>query len=383
MSLSRRTLLGVAAAGTASAAFSAPRRAQSPALGAGVDAAVRAALDAGACPGIAVAIGRRGAPLFVKDYGLANLETGSAVDSHSSFRIGSLTKQFAAAAAVKLSSSGRLDLDEACSKYLPAFASAEWFSIRELMNHTAGLSEEASPSSPVGAEGPKSSIALAQDIAAQPKLFDFPPGTAWLYSNANYIVLGAVIEQVTGQPLAAAMDELVFQPLGLESLAFDTVSAVVPGRVGGYSPTDEASRFINAAYIEIADTGAAGAMRGTAADLVKWHHLLLSGSLFDQARVQELLTPGRLRDGRLSGANRFSEQDAGYGDTQYALGLLVSPPSAPGPVIQHYGYINGFSACLETYTDHGVTMAVLCNGDVGPQMPFRGIRRAVVADMSA
>jgi CubicO group peptidase (beta-lactamase class C family) len=383
MSLSRRGLLGVAAAGTASAAFGAPRPAQSSSLGADIDAAVRTALDAGACPGIAVAIHRRGAPLFVKDYGLANIETGSAVDSHSTFRIGSLTKQFAAAAAVKLASSGQLDLDENCSKYLPAFASAERFTIRELMNHTAGLSDEASPSAPAWTGSPKSSIALAQDIAGQPKLFDFRPGTAWLYSNANYIVLGAVIEQLTGQSLADAMYELVFQPLGLRSLAFDTVSAVVPGRVAGYSPTDEASRFVNAAYIEIADTGAAGAMRGTAMDVVKWHHLLLSGALFDQARVQELLTPGRLRDGRLSGANRFSERDAGYGETQYALGLLVSPPSAVGPVVQHYGYINGFSACLETYTDHGVTMAVLCNGDVGPQMPFRGIRRAVVSDISA
>lgn len=383
MSLSRRAILGAVAAGTATAAFSVPSRAQSQALGAGVDAAMRAALDAGACPGIAVAVGRRGAPLFVKDYGLANLETGSAVDSHSIFRIASLTKQFAAAAAVKLASQGRLDLDEAALNYLPAFASAERFSIRELMTHTAGLSDEASPSSPAGAEGPKSSIALAQEIAAQPRLFDFPPGTAWLYSNANYIVLGAVIEQVTGRPLGAAMDELIFGPLGLESLAFDTVSAVVPGRVSGYSPTEDASRFINAAHIEIADAGAAGAMRGTAVDLMRWHHRLLSGALFDQAHVRELLTPGRLRDGRLSGANRFSEQDAGYGDTQYALGLLVPPPSESGPVIQHYGYINGFSACLETYTDHGVTMAVLCNGDVGPHMPFRGIRRAVVAEMSA
>jgi len=382
MSLSRRIVLG-AAVGTAGAAFSAPGHAQSPTLGAAVDTAVRAALDAGACPGIAVAIGRRETPLFVQNYGLANLETGTPVDSRSIFRIASLTKQFAAAAVVKLASLGRLDLDDAVQNHLPAFASTERFSLRELMTHTAGLSEQASPSSAADAEGPKSSIALAQAIAAQPKLFDFPPGTAWLYSNANYITLGAVIEQVTGQPLAAAMEALIFQPLGLESLAFDTASAVVPGRVNGYSPTEEATRFINAAHIEIADAGAAGAMRGTAADLMRWHHLLLSGALFDQAHVRALLTPGRLRDGRLSGANRFSAQDAGYGDTQYALGLLVAPPSELGPMIQHYGYINGFSACLETYVAHGVTMAVLCNGDVGPNTPFRGVRRAVMAALAA
>lgn len=379
---SRRAFLSAAAAGTVSTALTAPSHAQASALSAEIDAAAQTALDAGACPGIAVAIGQRGAPLFVKDYGLANLETGTRVDSRSVFRIASLTKQFAAVAALKLAAKGALSLDEAVLNYLPAFASSERFSVRELMIHTAGLSDDALGACQADRKDPASSLDLAQEIAKQPKLFDFSPGTAWLYSNANYKVLGAVIEQVTGKSLAVAMAELVTQPLGLGSLAFDTNSAVISGRVSGYS-TDGASRFKNADHIDISKAGASGAMRGTAADLVQWHHLLLSGALFDKARVQELLTPGRLRDGRLSGANRFNPQDAGYGETQYALGLLVSPPTKLGPVVQHYGYIEGFSACLETYTDHGVTMAVLCNGEVGPHLPFRGIRRAVLANLSA
>lgn len=383
MTLSRRAVLSAAAAGAAGAAISAPCLAQVPALGAGIDAAVQAALDAGACPGTAVAIGLRGEALFVKDYGWANLETGTLVQSNSIFRIASLTKQFAAVAALKLASLGMLNLDEAVLNYLPAFASADRFSVRELMTHTAGLSDEGGSSSQADEVGPKSSITLAQEIAAQTRLFDFPPGTAWLYSNANYKVLGAVIEQVTGRPLAAVMEELLFRPLGLESLAFDTSSAVVPGRVSGYSATEDGAGFNNANHIEIAEAGASGAMRGTAHDLVRWHHLLLSGAVLDQAGLRELLTPGRLRDGRTSGANRFSPQDAGYGDTQYALGLLVSPTSALGPVIQHYGYIEGFSACLETYPDKGLTIAVLCNGEVGPNLPFRGVRRAVLAHMSS
>lgn len=383
MGFSRRAILSAAAAGTVSATFSAPSHAQSSTLSAGIDAAVRIALDAGACPGIAVAIGRRGKALFVKDYGFANLETGTPVDSRSVFRIASLTKQFTAVAALKLAASGALNLDEAVQTYLPAFASAERFSVRELMIHTAGLSDEAPAPAQVDPEGATSSLELAQEIAKQPKLFDFSPGTAWLYSNANYKVLGAVIEQVTGKPLATAMSELVTQPLGLKSLAFDSNSAVVSGRVSGYAAAEGAARFKNADHIDITKVGAAGAMRGTAADLVRWHDLLLSGALLDKARVQELLTPGRLRDGRLSGANRFNPQDAGYGETQYALGLLVSPSAKFGPLVQHYGYIEGFSACLETYTDHGVTMAVLCNGEVGPNLPFRGIRRAIVAHLSA
>lgn len=382
MRLSRRAIFCGAAAATVSAAFTAPSHAQSSTLSASIDAAAQMALDAGACPGIAVAIGRRGTPLFVKDYGFANLETRTPVDRRSVFRIASLTKQFAAVAALKLAAKGALNLDEAVSNYLPAFASLEPFSVRELMTHTAGLSDEAPDSAPTDPEGAASSLALAQNIAKHPKLFDFPPGTAWLYSNANYKVLGAVIEQVTGKPLATAMSELVTQPLGLESLAFDSNSAVVAGRVSGYAATEGAARFRNADHIDITRAGASGGMRGTAADLVRWHDLLLSGALFDKARVQELLTPGRLRDGRLSGANRFNPQDAGYGETQYALGVLVSPSPKLGPVVQHYGYIEGFSACLETYTDHGVTMAVLCNGEVGPHLPFRGVRRAITAHLS-
>lgn len=377
MTLSRRAILG-GAAGTTTMALSAASLAQVPGLDADVDAAVQAALDAKACPGAAVAIGLRGATLFARDYGLANLETQTPVDGGSIFRIASLTKQFAAVAALKLASLKMLSLDDAVLEYVPAFASADRFSVRELMNHTAGLSDEGGSSQRTGDEVAISSTALAEEIAGQPKLFDFPPGTAWLYSNANYKVLGAVIERVTGLPLAAAMDELLFRPLSLTSLAFDDQRAVVPGRVSGYSATESGDGFYNA-DLEIAAAGAAGAMRGSAHDLVRWHDMLLSGAVLDSESRLALLTPGRLRDGRLSGANRFSPQDANYGDTQYALGVLVSPASALGPVVQHYGYIAGFSACLETYTDAGLTIAILCNGEAGPSLPFRAVRRAVLA----
>lgn len=381
--LSRRLVLGgavVLAGGSTNAEAFTPQRTT---FQSAIDAAAEAAVQAGACPGLCVAISRDGASMADSGYGSANLETETPVTRDSVFRIGSITKQFAAACVVRLAAEGRVDLDKAASVYLPAFATLAPFSLRELMNHTAGLSDGQETTCLATAGEARSQLALASEIAAQGNPFDFAPGTAWLYSNANYIVLGAVIEQVTGTPLAEAMRRMIFAPLALTSAAFDMAGAVVPGRASGYTPGDKAADFVNAAYIEIADTGAAGAMRATAPDLVRWHEALFSGALFEHRWVEEMLTPGRLRDGRVSGANRFSPNDASYGDVQYGMGLLLPPAEARGRSALHYGYINGFSACLETWIDHGITMAVLCNGDVGPHLPFRAVRAAINASLDA
>jgi len=87
------------------------------------------------------------------------------------------------------------------------------------------------------------------------------------------------------------------------------------------------------------------------------------------------MTPGRLRDGSLSGSKRFSPGDAVMGDTQYGMGLLLPPPVESHRSILHYGVIEGFVSCLETYVDMDLTLAVLCNADNGPGLPFRGIRK--------
>ena len=373
--VTRRTLLagGTAAGLTSYAALAAPT------ADADIGAAATDALKAHGCPGLSVAVGRRGKILLARGYGLASVETRSAVTEKTIFRIGSLTKQFTAAAVIKLAAQGRVSLSAPISQYLPAFGKLPAFSVLESMNHTAGLhSDEGAPPEP-SASGVRTQIQLADDIAGQVKPFDFAPGTAWLYSNANYIVLGAVIESVTGKPLAQAMADLVVTPLRLETVAIDRSDAALPDRATGYSPGNSPKvSFEKAAFIEIAEAGGAGAMRGNAVDLCRWHQALLGGNLFGQVYLDIMLRPGLLRDGRLSGANRFSPDDAHYGDVQYACGLLVSGPDDPHPNILHYGFINGFSAMLQTYRDSGISFAVLCNSDVNPDLPFRSIRKAVV-----
>jgi CubicO group peptidase (beta-lactamase class C family) len=341
-----------------------------------VEAAAMNALKDGACPGVQVSVWQDGKSVLSRSFGRANIETATPVSANSIFRIGSLTKQFTAAAIIKLAADGRLRIEDPVARFLPAMARLPEMSLLELMNHTAGLHDDGQEES--RSRGTASQEQLAVAIASQAKPLDFAPGTAWLYSNANYIVLGAVIEKVTGVPLAEALAALIFRPLGLRKSAVDKNADVVPNRASGYTPVDGGKgKFVNADYIDISDAGGAGAMRSAASDLCMWHTALLSGKLFAQPFVKLMTTPGRLRDGRVSGANRFSPEDANYGGVQYACGLLVQSSGPNGRVISHNGFINGFSAVLESYVDRRLTFAVLCNADVGPRLPFRAIRRAL------
>jgi D-alanyl-D-alanine carboxypeptidase len=374
-------MLGAAAATLASGALARALPAIAPGaqarLRAAIDDAARKAIAAKAAPGFSIAIALHGQILLQQGFGLANLETQTAITPRSIFRIGSLTKQFTAAAMARLQEQGRLKLVDPVAKYLPAFGRLPQIAINELIHHTAGLHSDDETASPAPGPEPQSQAALANAIAGQKKAFDFAPGTAWLYSNANYIVLGAIVEQVTAEPFADAIRNLVLKPLMPTTLAVDRSDLVVPGRTNGYSLDGE--RFANAPYIEISEAGGAGSMRGDAPDLVLWHQALIAGRIVGRDALAFLMSPGRLRDGRLASANRFSPNDANYGEVQYGGGLLLSPAGQKPRTISHNGFINGFAAVLETGLDSGVSFAVLANADVGPSLPFRDVRKAVRA----
>lgn len=376
---SRRDFLAGGLVGSAVAAGLAQGAFAGDSLTAQVDAIAREALGAGASPGLQVAIWKGGQPLLSRAYGVAHISTNTPLTERSIFRVGSLTKQFTAAAIIKLAAGGKLDLQDNVATYLPFMSSLKALTLLELMHHTAGLhSDETEAPSTSGTHAPNTQIDLAKEIAGQKVPFDFDPGTAWLYSNANYIVLGAVIEAVTNTSFEQALSDHVFKPMRLVSTAVDHTQRPATAQVRGYSATEsEKPVFVEAPFVKIEEAGGAGAMRSSASDLCSWHAQLLSGQFFSDEHLRLMTAPGTLRDGRISGANRFRAEDANYGETQYACGLLVSPPSDPQPNLLHYGFINGFAAMLQTWTRPAVTLAVLCNADAGPAAPFRSLRKAV------
>lgn len=336
------------------------------------------AIQARACPGIQICVWRDNAPLVSLARGFANLETSTPVSAATVFRAGSLTKQFTAALIAKLQEQGKLSVHDGLDRYLEFFAGKHPPTLLELIHHTAGVH---AATESVFDPRPVTQVELARRIAAQDTLFDFPPGTAWLYSNVNYILLGAVIEVVTGQPLAAAARHLLFGPLGLADTAFDANADVVPNRGNGYTPTAAgAVAFANADCLPVEQAGGAGAIRSTATDLCRWHQALFSGRLVTQATLDRMLAPARLRDGRPAIEHRFDPADANMGATSYGYGLLLDRATRDGGVIAlHNGFISGFSAWLATHVPSRLTVACLCNADPSPGLPFRALRRTVFA----
>jgi CubicO group peptidase (beta-lactamase class C family) len=334
--------------------------------------AAQAAVAKGVVPACSIRVQQKGELIFEGGFGQADLEQGTAASPDSVYRIGSITKQFAAALVLRLCEQKKITLDDPMHRYLPFFRNHAPFSVREALHHTAGLHED-EETGPANVQGKAIQVQLARLIARQKKVFDFAPGTAWRYSNANYIVLGALIETVAGRDLSDFATDELFVPLGLKRTAVDRAQDVVAGRANGYAAGGSA-HFEHAPFIDVLQAGAAGAMRSTCADLCHWHSELLSGRVLQASTLQQMLAPGRLRNGKVSGSRRFLAEDAHYGDTQYAMGLLVSPT---GKRLFHFGFIPGFSSYLDTDVETGLTLAVLCSTDMGPNSPITVIRRLV------
>ncbi len=334
-----------------------------------------------AAPGIALSVWHKGVEVFTQQVGYANLETDTPVNQDCVFRIGSLSKQFTAAILLKLAETSALKLDDPVKKYLPFFAHKESFTIRELLQHTAGIHDADVDPRQIKASN---QTELAKLIAKQKQLFDFHPGTAWLYSNSNYFLAGAVIERVTGKSLQEAGNTLLFQPLKLSKTSFDSPERILPYRVAGYSLSEEANApFSNAGYEDMILNGAAGGMVSSASDLGRWHHLLLSGAVLSDDSLKQMTAPGMLRNKRKANSNRYSPNDKVMGNVDYGLGLLIDHDSTSdgSAIIHHHGGVMGFASMLVSHPNSGLSYACLCNADSNPKLPFREIRRAVFASV--
>jgi CubicO group peptidase (beta-lactamase class C family) len=327
-------------------------------------------------PGIQISVWQNGIPATEAVRGLSNLETATTVTPSTIFRAGSITKQFTAALIAKLQDEGRLSINDGLEEHLVFFKGKETPTLLELIHQTAGVYEENEDCFP---QSPTTQIELAENIADQKPLFDFHPGAAWLYSNANYILLGAVVESVTKQSLPKTARELIFEPLGLKHTEFDNHSEVVKNRASGYMGTGSSETpFVNADFIPVEQTGGAGAIRTNADDLCRWHHSLFYGTFLSAGARKALLEPAKLRDGRPITKGRFDPNDNNMGETSYGYGLMLDRSTRNhGVIAMHNGFVSGFSAYLATHVPSKLTVACMCNTDPSQNLPFRLLRKAV------
>jgi CubicO group peptidase (beta-lactamase class C family) len=310
------------------------------------DSLVTHELAAGPTAGVAVAIMQGRALTYARGYGLADVERRVPVRVETVFRLGSVTKQFTAAAVLQLVEQGKLRLDDEITKYLPdAPVQGRRVTIHQLLNHTSGIKNYTSL-------GPETSDLFRLDlsptrllamVASHPP--DFEPGTSWLYNNTGFYLLGLLIEKISGESYPHYLAHHIFEPLGLRNLTYCDDRAVVPFRAHGYDRRRDGG-FVNAAPMSMAVPYSAGSLCGTVLDLVRWRRALTDGRVVSAASYQKMIEPAVLANGWRT--------NYAYGLARYRLGGELE-------VIRHGGTINGFQANLLYLPKADLIVAVLAN----------------------
>jgi CubicO group peptidase (beta-lactamase class C family) len=355
------------------AAWSAPINLDAATIAA-LDAAVQQGVREGNTVGVAVGIMSEGKLIFASNHGFGNLETRTPVTPDTVFRIASVTKQFTAASILLLSERRQLSLDDRLSKFLPAFPNAHRVTIRQLLNHTAGLKDYAGVPEYWMSRSLRetSTEEFVQFIAGLSPQFDFEPGTGYNYSNSGYYLLGAVIEKVTGKPYGDFYKTELFDKAGMTNTAVDASSDIVPNRASGYERDQTSKAMRNAPHIAMSTVGANGSLRSTVNDLLRWNEALLGGRILRRESLKAMLSPGRLSNGAISssapggkapaaqpGAKAPKEPEFDYG---YGMNLGQQQTFR---TVWHEGGIHGFRSSVASFPDQKLSIVFLTNTGAG------------------
>jgi CubicO group peptidase (beta-lactamase class C family) len=293
-----------------------------------------------------VLVARGDEVFFSKAYGSADLERKTPNTLSTKFRIGSVTKQFTAAAILLLEDQGKLKLEDPIGKHLPD-APATWDKVTlfHVLTHTSGIPRG------VGVVNEPNAVPVAtmeehMDIVRyRPLLFE--PGANWSYSNSGYVLLGYVIERISGQRYETFLQEHIFTPLGMSDSGCDWNTTGVAGHAAGYSPSPNG--VVNAEFNHLSRVYAAGCLHSTVGDLLKWQRGLFGGKVLSAASLKKMTTP-------------FKQN--------YGLGLLIETvdirssgtlKERQGKEIEHGGRIQGFNSALAYYPKDDLTVVILSN----------------------
>ncbi len=315
-----------------------------------ISARVEAALKQSGAPSVSVAVVLDGKLMFAKAFGSANIDPHRAADAQTRYAIGSVSKEFTAAALLMLQQQSKLSLDDKVSKYFPDLTRASEVSIRQLLTHTAGYEDYAPQDYIIPAwTKPTTAQAILETWARKPLNFD--PGTRWQYSNTNYVLAGEIFEKVSGIALVTYLKQTFFDPLGMASAG--DCSAASPNDAQAYTryglgPARVVAREANGWYF------AAGELCMTPSDLAKWDIALLEKRFLSPESYAQFTHEMRLANGDL---------------THYALGLQLGEVNDI-PTVSHGGEVSGFLASNTLFPTRDAAIVLLSNQDgislIGP-----------------
>ena len=357
---------GLALLALAAAAQAQTINALDPALQNKIDRIVRQVLEETGVPSASVAVVQHGKPVYTHAYGSARLATDKtpAIPATPEMRysIGSISKQFTAAAILLLQEDGKLSLDDAVGKYIPNLTRSNEVTIRQILSHTSGYQDywpEDYVMTPMFV--PESAQQILDTWAKKP--LDFEPGTQWQYSNTNYVIAGRIVEQITGAPLMELLTRRIFRPLGMTSVWNSDEAKLTQADATAYyrhalGPLHLAPKEGRGWMF------AAGELAMTAHDLALWDESLIAQSILKPESYKQMFTEVKLKDGK---------------GTHYGLGVEVMDRDGHRS-IEHSGEVSGFVADNEVLVDDGAAVAVLTNQDaVGAASAIARLAAPVVA----
>jgi CubicO group peptidase (beta-lactamase class C family) len=297
-------------------------------------------------PGGVVLVARKGDVIYRKALGMANIELGVPMKEEMVFNIGSITKQFTAVAILQLMERGRLSLQDEVTKYLPDYpAGGQKMTVENLLTHTAGIPASA-PEAMLSLQGRKDLVSLREIIATfKSRPLDFAPGTRWSYSNNGYMLLGAIIEKVSGVSYPEYLEKNIFKPAGMTQTLFGDDQIIIKNRAASYVYSRAESRFLNAINDKVETAYSAGAIQSTAADLFKWHQALHSHRLITRESLEKAQTEYKLPGGK---------------GTHYGYGWFIGNIQG-SPLVEHGGNMGGFMSHAIYLPREDVFVAVLYN----------------------
>ncbi len=302
-------------------------------------------------PGATVLVLKDGKTVLRKAYGLANVQANTPMTADMSLRIGSITKQFTAVAIMMLVEDGKLKLSDDITKFLPDYPTrGKKITLEHLLTHTSGIV------SYTGKPGFTAIINKDMPLAALIDTFkndplEFEPGSKFAYNNSGYVLLGAIIEKLSGQPYADFVAQRIFVPTGMTQTAYEGHERTPPRRAPGYGKKD--GIVVPAMPMSMTLPHAAGALVSTVDDLGSWDTALQAGKLISKASLAKVNTPYRLSDGKSTGY--------GYG---WGIATLQGRPA-----ISHGGGINGYRSYAVRLSDDKLYVALLTNTEAPAEAP--------------
>lgn len=293
-------------------------------------------------PGAAVLVAKKGKVLYRKAFGKANIENNIAMRPDHVFEIGSITKQFTAVSILMLEEEGKLSIQDPVKKYIPTYPNGENITILHLLNHTSGVKSYTNiPNLESFAKDHKTPMEIIEFFQSQP--IDFEPGEQWRYNNSGYIVLGHIIEEISGMSYEDFIQKRIFDKLGMKNSFYGNKSRIIKNRASGYQPTQDGIK--NADRISMTIPYAAGSLMSCVDDMLLWSNAIHNNTLIKASSKARAHANTTLNNGDLT--------NYGYG---WQINQLNNKKS-----IEHGGGIFGFVSQGVYIPDEDIYAIVLTN----------------------